>query len=83
MRTDFANGLIDEVHFYNSPLTAGVAANVGTHGGGILNIDTAVTGATVSPDMFGAFMEDINYGGEGGIYNNEVRNSGFNDSSKR
>ncbi len=26
-------------------------------------------------------MEDINYGGEGGIYNDEVRNSGFNDST--
>jgi autotransporter-associated beta strand protein len=81
VRTDFANGFIDEVHFYNAPLTAGVAAYVGTNGGGILNINTAVTGATVSPNMFGAFMEDINFGGEGGIYNNEVRNSGFNDSS--
>ncbi len=81
MRSDFASGLIDEVHFYNSPLTGGAAANVGTNGGGILNINTAVTGATISPNLFGAFMEDINYGGEGGIYNNEVRNSGFNDSS--
>ncbi len=81
VRSDFASGLIDEVHFYNSPLTASAAAYVGTNGGGILNINTAVTGATVAPNLFGAFMEDINFGGEGGIYSNEVRNSGFNDSS--
>ena len=36
---------------------------------------------TVSPNLFGAFMEDINYGGDGGVYNDEIRNSGFNDSS--
>jgi autotransporter-associated beta strand protein len=80
-RSDFANGLMDEVHFYNSPLTASAAANVGTNGGGIVTINAAATGATVAPNLFGAFMEDINYGGEGGIYSNEVRNSGFNDSS--
>ncbi len=80
-RTDFANGLIDEVRLFDSPLSAGAAAIVGTNGGGILTINSTVTGATVSSDLYGAFMEDINYGGEGGIYNNEVRNSGFNDSS--
>jgi alpha-L-arabinofuranosidase len=80
-RTNFANGLIDEVRFFDSPLSAGAAAYVGTNGGGILTINSTATGATVSPNLFGAFMEDINYGGEGGIYNNEVRNSGFNDSS--
>ena len=46
-----------------------------------MDIATGTTGATVSPNLFGAFMEDINYGGDGGIYNNEVRNSGFNDST--
>jgi alpha-L-arabinofuranosidase len=80
-RTNFANALIDEVRFFDSPLSAGAAAIVGTNGGGILTINSTVTGVTVSSNLFGAFMEDINYGGEGGIYNNEVRNSGFNDSS--
>ena len=80
-RTNLANALIDEVRFFDSPLTAGAAAIVGTNGGGILTINSTVTGVTVSSNLFGAFMEDINYGGEGGIYNNEVRNSGFNDSS--
>ena len=38
-RTEFANGLIDEVRFFNSPLSAGAAAIVGTNGGGILTIN--------------------------------------------
>ena len=80
-RTDFVNGEIDDVRFYDSPLSAGDAAYIGNAGSSIVNIATGTTGATVSPDLFGAFMEDINYGGDGGIYNDEVRNSGFNDST--
>ena len=80
-RVDYVNGDIDDVRFYNSPLSAGDAAFIGTGGNSIVNIATGATGATVSPNLFGAFMEDINYGGEGGIYNDEVRNSGFNDST--
>jgi alpha-L-arabinofuranosidase len=80
-RTDFTNGDIDDVHFYDSPLNAADAAFIGTDGSSILNIAANTTGVTVSPDLFGAFMEDINFGGEGGVYNDEVRNSGFNDST--
>ena len=80
-RTDFVNGDIQDVYFYDSPLSAADAAFIGTGGGSVLNVATGTTGATVSPNLFGAFMEDINYGGEGGIYNDEVRNSGFNDST--
>jgi alpha-L-arabinofuranosidase len=84
-RTDFVNGDIDDVHFYDSPLSAADAAYISNVGippaPTAINIATSTTGATVSPDLFGAFMEDINYGGEGGVYNDEVRNSGFNDST--
>ena len=80
-RSDSANGDIDDVHFFDSPLSAGDAALIGTNGNSIINIATNATGVTVSPNLFGAFMEDINFGGEGGIYNDEVRNSGFNDST--
>ncbi|HEY2880989.1 MAG TPA: LamG domain-containing protein, partial [Pirellulales bacterium] len=83
-RSDFANAQIDDVRFFNSPLSAPVASNlpfIGTSVNSILNVALGSTGATVSPDLFGAFMEDINYGGEGGIYNDEIRNSGFNDST--
>jgi alpha-L-arabinofuranosidase len=80
-RTDFVNGEIDDVRFYDSPLSAVVAAYIGNAGSSTIDIATGTTGVTVSPDLFGAFMEDINYGGDGGIYNDEVRNSGFNDST--
>ncbi len=83
-RTDFVNGEIDEVHFFNSPLTASAAANVpffGTIPTSTIDIAMGASGVTVSPNLFGAFMEDINYGGEGGLYNDEIRNSGFNDST--
>ncbi len=80
-RTDFVNGEIDDVRFYDSPLSAAVAAYIGTAGSSTINVATSTTGVTVAPNLFGAFMEDINYGGDGGIYNDEVRNSGFDDST--
>ena len=80
-RTDFVSGEIDDVRFYDSPLSAAAAAVIGSGGNSTLDVAMGSTGATVSPQLFGAFMEDINYGGEGGIYNDEVRNSGFNDST--
>jgi alpha-N-arabinofuranosidase len=81
VRTDFATGDIDDVHFYDSPVNANDAAYIGTAGNSTVNIATGTTGATVSPTLFGAFLEDINYSAEGGLYNDEVRNSGFNDST--
>jgi alpha-L-arabinofuranosidase len=81
VRSDFVNGDIDNVQFYDSPISAGDALLISTGGGSILTVATNSTGATVPSTFFGAFMEDINYGGEGGIYNDEVRNSGFNDST--
>src|SRR4029077_799124 len=60
-RTDFVSGDIDDVRFYDSPLSAEDAAFIGTAGGSIVNIATGTTGATVSPNLFGAFMEDINF----------------------
>ena len=34
-------------------------------------------GAKVSPSMWGAFFEDINFGGDGGLYAEMVKNRGF------
>lgn len=80
-RVDFASGQIDDVRFFNSPLSAPAAAYLGTNGASTITVNTTSTGVNVSPDLFGMFMEDINYGGEGGIYNDEIRNAGFNDST--
>jgi alpha-L-arabinofuranosidase len=83
-RVDFVNGQVDDVIFYNSPLSESAAAMspyVGGNPQSVIQIDTTGTGITISPDLFGAFMEDINYGGEGGVYNDQIRNGGFNDST--
>ncbi|HEX4054741.1 MAG TPA: LamG-like jellyroll fold domain-containing protein [Tepidisphaeraceae bacterium] len=80
-RTDFVTGDIDDVRFYDSPLSAADAAFIGTAGSSTVDIATGATGATVSPNLFGAFLEDINDSTDGGIYNDEVQNSGFNDST--
>ncbi len=80
-RVDFVNGAIDDTTFYDAALNDEDASFIGTNGSSVINVDTTKSGATVSPQLFGAMMEDINYGAEGGIYNDEVRNSGFNDSS--
>jgi len=47
------------------------AAFIGTTGSSTIDIAMGSYRVNVSPDLFGAFMEDINFGGEGGIYNNE------------
>jgi alpha-L-arabinofuranosidase len=39
-------------------------------------------GAAVSPNLFGAFFEEINYAGEGGLYAEMVRNRAFYNSGK-
>jgi hypothetical protein len=41
-----------------------------------------IRGAVVSSNLFGAFYEEINYAGEGGLYAEMVRNRSFYDSKK-
>ncbi|MGN6370266.1 MAG: LamG-like jellyroll fold domain-containing protein, partial [Phycisphaerae bacterium] len=80
--TNTTNGILDDLHLFNSPLTASaISALYGGNTSSTIDVATGSTGITVSPNLFGAVMEDINFGGDGGIYNDEVRNSGFNDSS--
>ena len=44
-----------------------------------LSIDSANPGHAVSPHLYGAFFEEINYAGVGGIYPELLRNRGFMD----
>ncbi|HEY7120897.1 MAG TPA: LamG-like jellyroll fold domain-containing protein [Tepidisphaeraceae bacterium] len=83
-RVDEVHGQVDNVHFYDAALSEQAAALLPYEGAANqsrIDVATQSTGADISPDFFGLFMEDINYGGEGGVYNDEVRNSGFNDST--
>jgi alpha-L-arabinofuranosidase len=80
-RADFVHGDVDQAVFYDAALSAQDATDIGTDGGSAITVDTAQTGATVSPTLFGAFMENINNDSDGGMDDNETENPGFNDST--
>lgn len=42
-----------------------------------LTIDAAKKGAAISPDMYGIFFEDINFGADGGLYAELIKNRSF------
>lgn len=42
-----------------------------------LTLSVAKTGKTVSPDMYGIFMEDINFAADGGLYAEMIKNRSF------
>jgi alpha-L-arabinofuranosidase len=42
-----------------------------------LNLDTRKVGAAVRPTMYGLFFEDINFGADGGLYAELVKNRSF------
>ena len=43
----------------------------------VIDIQVKKTTATVNPDMYGIFFEDINYGADGGLYAELVKNRSF------
>lgn len=43
----------------------------------VLEVDTRVKGAEIAPTMYGVFFEDINYGADGGLYGELVKNRSF------
>ena len=43
----------------------------------IIHVDAAHLGAAISPSMFGIFFEDINFGADGGLYPELVKNRSF------
>src|SRR3954469_19744068 len=46
-----------------------------------VTVDTFHPGHAVSPELFGQFFEEINYGGVGGLYAEQIRNRAFMDPS--
>ncbi len=53
-------------------LTSTVIANTHT-----FDINVSKTGADIQPTMYGIFLEDINYGADGGLYAEMVKNRSF------
>lgn len=45
----------------------------------VLTIDCTKPGAQINPQMYGIFFEEINHGGEGGLYAELVRNRNFEE----
>ena len=43
----------------------------------VISVDAAHAGAALSPSMFGIFFEDINFGADGGLYPELVKNRSF------
>ena len=46
-------------------------------GPAVINVDVAHPGASISPQMFGIFFEDINFAADGGLYPELVKNRSF------
>jgi hypothetical protein len=44
-----------------------------------VNVHLSQRGARISPTLYGAFFEEINHAGEGGLYGELVRNRAFNE----
>lgn len=42
-----------------------------------MNISTYKPGAPIQPTMYGLFFEDINYGADGGLYAELIKNRSF------
>lgn len=47
----------------------------------VIEVDTSSLGTPISPDLFGAFFEDLNYAADGGLYAELVQNRSFEYSS--
>jgi alpha-L-arabinofuranosidase len=43
----------------------------------VIEVDTRSPGTAISPDLFGAFFEDLNYAADGGLYAELVQNRSF------
>jgi alpha-L-arabinofuranosidase len=53
------------------------AFSLGQQNPAIIIVDTAHPGASISPQMFGVFFEDINFAADGGLYPELVKNRSF------
>ena len=49
----------------------------GQQSSAVISVDVAHPGAAISPAMFGIFFEDINFGADGGLYPELIKNRSF------
>jgi alpha-L-arabinofuranosidase len=60
-----------------TPLAAAMTFLAATAGAATLTIDAGHPGAAINPAMWGIFFEDINFGADGGLYAEMVKNRSF------
>lgn len=78
-QVDWVSGSIDDVRAYSGVLPGSqIAALAGT---GSLTVHTDQAGPAINPTQLGAFLEEINHSGDGGIYAELVRNRDLKESS--
>jgi alpha-N-arabinofuranosidase len=76
-RVDWVNGQIDDVQLFQQALTGDQICGTCAPTPTTLTIDGAHTGPTVSPALFGSFLEDISHSVEGGLYGELIQNRGM------
>lgn len=62
--------------FVLSIVVAGIVTQ-GQQSTTVIAVDAAHPGAPMSPNMFGIFFEDINFGADGGLYPERIKNRSF------
>jgi alpha-L-arabinofuranosidase len=78
-QVDFVSGRIDDVRIYSG--VVGAAAISRLAGPGRLTIDASQAGPAINPTQFGAFLEEINHSGDGGLYAELIRNRDLKEDS--
>jgi alpha-N-arabinofuranosidase len=77
-QVDWVDGQIDDVQLFGQALTsAQVCDGTCVPAPTTLNVDAAQPGPTVSPNLFGSFLEDISHSVEGGLYGELIQNRGM------
>jgi alpha-L-arabinofuranosidase len=77
--TDWVSGAIDDVRAYSGALPGrDISALAGT---GSITVHHDQAGPALHPTQFGAFLEEINHSGDGGLYAELVRNRDLKESA--
>ena len=77
--TDWVSGAIDDVRAYAGALPAQQISALA--GPGSITVHEDQVGPALNPTQFGAFLEEINHSGDGGVYAELVRNRDLKESS--
>src|SRR6185312_15532923 len=65
------------MNFKLTALIAALGAAVQLNAAPVITVHTAQPGGKLNPAMWGIFFEDINFGADGGLYAEMVKNRGF------